>query len=239
MRDLPPPLPPGERTVGQLIGETIRVYGDNFWRALPLGLGLAVVDQARVHESVVPTALIYWAATPLIVTCYLRACSIVLDAPVTRASILAATLIYLPFPLLGGLLILPGLAWFAFAGLAVPAALAERLGLRDALARGRELGRADFAHAFGSLCALVIVVGVAAQTLSTVLHSQGSNSARVALFLADLVLTPLLYLGGAMVYGDQVARVGSERPDRRRRDAHVHPSLDADPAGGPDVEGKS
>ena len=31
---LPAPLPPAERTVGQLVAETIRAYGDNFWRAL-------------------------------------------------------------------------------------------------------------------------------------------------------------------------------------------------------------
>ena len=30
MRDLPPPLPPAERTVGQLVAETIRFYGDSF-----------------------------------------------------------------------------------------------------------------------------------------------------------------------------------------------------------------
>ena len=51
MAELPKPLPPQERTVGQLVGETIRAYGDNFWRALPLGLPLALVDEASVHRS--------------------------------------------------------------------------------------------------------------------------------------------------------------------------------------------
>jgi hypothetical protein len=51
MPELPPPLPPGERTVGQLVGETIRAYGDNFWRALPLGLALALVDQVSVNRQ--------------------------------------------------------------------------------------------------------------------------------------------------------------------------------------------
>ena len=53
MPELPPPLPPAERTVGQLVAETIRAYGDNFWRALPLGIPLALVDQlslAPLHE---------------------------------------------------------------------------------------------------------------------------------------------------------------------------------------------
>ena len=51
MPELPRPLPPAERTVGQLIAETIRAYGDNFWRALPLGLPLAVVDQLSLGHS--------------------------------------------------------------------------------------------------------------------------------------------------------------------------------------------
>lgn len=238
MRDLPPPLPPAQRTVGQLIGETIRAYGDNFWRVLPLGLALAAVDQARVRQSVGVTVLIFLAGAPLLVAAYVRACAVILDARVTKAAIVTAFLVYVPFPVLNAIFILPGLAWFAFFGLAVPAALAEGLRVREALTRGRALGTADFAHAFGSMCALVLVVGVAEITLARLLDSQGNSSQRVALFLSDLVLSPLLYLGGAMLYVDQAARVGSRRPDRRRRDAHLHPPLDPDVAGRADAEGK-
>ena len=43
---------------------------------------------------------------------------------------------------------------------------------------------------------------------------------RVSIFLADLVVSPLLYLGAAIVYVDLVARVGVDREERRRlRDA--------------------
>ena len=76
--------------------------------------------------------------------------------------------------------ILPGIAWFALIGLAVPAAMVERLGFRDALVRGRQLGIADYVHALGSLAALVVVVGVAETTLSALLHCQGDNGQRVA-----------------------------------------------------------
>ena len=44
---LPPPLPPEDRTVGQLVAETIRLYGRRFWASLPLGLPLAVTGQTR------------------------------------------------------------------------------------------------------------------------------------------------------------------------------------------------
>jgi hypothetical protein len=238
MPELPPPLPPGERTVGQLIGETIRAYGNSFWRVLPLGLSYAAVDQACVHESYLPTALIYLAATPLFVAAYIRACQIVLGGRVTRAVVIVAVLVYMPFPALHAGYILPGLAWFAFVGLAVPAALVERLSVREALRRGRELGLADYVHSLGSFAALVVVAGVAEITLSAVLHTEGGTNVRVALFLADLVFTPLLFLGGAMLYTDQAARVGSPRPHRRRRNADLHPSLDPDSAGRADAQGK-
>jgi hypothetical protein len=119
---------------------------------------------------------------------------------------------------------LAGVAWFALIGLAVPAAMVEKLRFRDALVRGRQLGMADYVHALGSLAALVIVVGLAESTLTALLHSQGENGHRVALGLSDLVLSPMLFLGGALLYVDQAARVvGSAR-------AALHPPVDADAA---------
>ena len=236
-RELPPPLPPGERTVGQVIAETIRAYGDRFWRVLPLGIPVAVVDQLSVRESSGVQMLVWWAATPLFVAAYLYACSLVLDARPNRTAVALAVLIYLPFPALRALFILPGIAWFALIGLAVPAAMVERLRIRDALVRGRQLAVADYAHALGSLAALVLVVGIAANTLSALLHSQGDNGQRIASALSDLVLSPLLFLGAALLYLDQSARGGSDASDRRRRrDAHFHPPVDADATGRHDAQ---
>jgi hypothetical protein len=231
-RELPPPLPPAERTVGQVVAETIRAYGDRFWRVLPLGIPIAVVDQLSVRQSSGLQMLVWWAATPLFVAAYLYACSLVLGGRPTRTAVALAVLIFLPFPALRALYILPGIAWFALIGLAVPAAIVERLGFREALVRGRQLGVTDYAHGLGSLAALVVVVGVAATTLSALLHSQGDNGQRIAVASSDLVLSPLLFLGGALLYLDQSARVGSSASDRRRRrDAHFHPPDDADAAG--------
>jgi hypothetical protein len=238
--DLPAPLPPAERTVGQLVAEAIRAYGGNFWRVLPLGVPLAIVDQLSVRQPLGSQMLVYWAATPLFVAAYIRACAIVHGTRPNRVAIAVAVLIYLPFPALRAVFILPGLAWFALIGLAVPAAMLEQLGFRDALVRGRQLGVADYVHALGSLAALVIVVGISANILSELLNTQSDNSQRVAVFLSDLVLSPLLYLGGALLYVDQAARVGSGRPHRRsRRDADLHPPLDADAAGRPDHQVES
>jgi hypothetical protein len=238
--ELPAPLPPGERTVGQLVAETIRAYGQSFWRVLPLGLPLAIADQLSVRQPAERQMLVYWAATPLFAAAFVWACAQVHRRRPTVTAVAAAVLIYLPFPGLRALYILPGIAWFALIGLAVPAAMVEGLGLRAALQRGRRLGIADYVHALGSLAALVIVVGIAGNTLSALLHTQGDNGQRVAVFLSDLVLSPLLFLGGALLYLDQAARVGSRRPQRRsRRDADLHPPVDADAAGRPDPQVES
>jgi hypothetical protein len=232
--ELPAPLPPDKRTVGQLVAETIRAYGANFWRVLPLGLALAIVDQLSVRQSVGTQMLVYWAATPLFVAAYVRACRLLHGVRPTRTAVGVAILIYLPFPALRAAFILPALAWFALIGLAVPAAMVERLGFRDALVRGRRLGAADYVHALGSLAALVVVVGVAADTLSALLHTQGDNGQRVAVFISDLVLSPMLYLGAALLYVDQAARVVGSR-----RGAALHPPLDADAAGRTDPQVES
>src|SRR2546429_9309683 len=57
---VPPPLPPATRTVGQLVAETIRLYGSRFWRSLALGIapaaaGLVVAESPGVAR--LPLAL--------------------------------------------------------------------------------------------------------------------------------------------------------------------------------------
>jgi hypothetical protein len=231
MRDLPPPLPPESRTVGQLVAETIRAYGSDFWRVLPLGLPLAIADQLSVRQTGPVQMLVFWATLPLFVAAFLWACRVVLDAVPTVTAAAVATLIWLPFPALRYLYVLPALAWLAFIGLAVPAAMVERLRFREVLVRGRRLGTADYIHALGSLAALVIVVGIAANTLSALLHTQGDNGQRVAVFLSDLVLSPLLFLGGALLYFDQAARAVRSAPD-----AALRSPVDTDPAGRTDPQ---
>jgi hypothetical protein len=177
--------------------------------------------------------VVYWAALPLFVAAYIRACSRVLGVPPNATAVAVAVLVYLPFPALRSVYILPGLAWFALIGMAVPAAMVERLRFREALVRGRQLGTVDYPHALGSLAALVVVVGIAGNTLSALLHTQSDNSLRIAVFLSDLVLGPLLFLGGALLYVDQAARAV------RSRDAALHPPVDPDAAGRADPQVES
>jgi hypothetical protein len=209
MPDLPPPLPPEERTVVQLLAETIRAYGAQFWRVLPLGLPFAVATQIGLGHSGDFQTVVLLALAPAIALAFVIACRMIVGGRATATSFIAATIIFLPVPILVRLYVLPALAWLALFGLAVPAAMVERLGFRDALARGRRLAVADYVHALGSLCTLGIVVELSELTLIALLRTQGENGARAAHLLADLVLTPLLYLGGALLYVDQAARAGS------------------------------
>ncbi len=94
--------------------------------------------------------------------------------------------------------------------------IAEDLPARAALRRAVELCRTDYVHALGSLATLVIVFFLTRFALAFVLRGQADNTVRVALFLADLVVSPLLFLGGALLYVDQAARVGSSPRERRR-----------------------
>ncbi len=213
-RELPPPLPHAERTIGQLVAESIRLYGDRFWRVLPLGLPLAILDQLA-QLDVLPATLWFLLFGPLITAAYLWAVTLVTGARPTWTAYLVGLLVYAPFPALRLIYVLPALAWFALLGLAVPAAMVERLPFRAALIRGRELAVADYVHALGSLCALAVVLGLSELTLVLLLRTQGEAGQHVAAFLADLVLSPLLFVGGALLYLDQKARVGrrhSRRP---------------------------
>jgi hypothetical protein len=212
---LPPPLPPETRTVGQLVAETIRLYGARFLPVLALGLSLALLDEVALGRSLQHQTVLLWIFTPLITASYVGACALVADErPAPRAlltGLAVGIVVWLPVPLLFRFVLFPAIAWLAFAGLAVPAAVIERRGFRDALKRGVELARADYVHAFGSLAALAIVNFLSRTVLLFLLRTQGDNAIRTAGFLADLVLSPLLFLGGALLYWDQAARVRSSR----------------------------
>jgi hypothetical protein len=218
-RPLPPPLPPAQRTVGQLVGEAIRAYGAQFWRALGLGVPV-VVANALVWKS--PSGgqrLAVLPATALLVSLsYVAAVAVVLGTPLWRkhtiVAYLVAVVVFLPVPLLVVFYILPGLAWLALFGLAVPAALVENLGVRASLARGIRLARADYIHVLGGLATLALVVIISQYTLYFVLREYAENTRLVAAALAALVVSPLVFLGSALLYVDQEARLRL-RDDRR------------------------
>ncbi len=89
------------RTVGQLIAETIRAYGDNFWRALPLGLPLALATRSRIGQLLERSdASCCWRCTPLIAAAFVRACSARARHAADPARLPPRVLIWLPVPFL-------------------------------------------------------------------------------------------------------------------------------------------
>lgn len=210
---LPPPLPPETRTVGQLVAETLKLYGEHWQAALLIGLPAAVLSSvATGFDREQMLAVVPFAGALATSASFVGACSVVLDVPLRSRAALTAFLVgivvWVPFPFLAVVFVLPGLAWLALLGMAVPAALGEGLGVRAALRRGVELGRADYVHALGALATLALVVFLTQVAASLLLQNYADNSERLAAFLAGLVLAPLLFLGGALLYGDQAARVG-------------------------------
>jgi len=210
---LPPPLPPERRTVGQLVAEAVRLYGRRFWWSLAIGVPPAALSVAVASMSRTAGIVIFVAAGAVLLTCsYIGGVVIAHGPPLEARRLLTAfaagVLVFLPFSVLVFVYVLPGLAWLALFGLAVPAALVEGLGLRAALARGLRLGRADYVHALGGLCALSIVVVASLFLTALALQNFADNTARVAGFLAGVAISPILFLGAAILYEDQRARLG-------------------------------
>jgi hypothetical protein len=210
---LPPPLPPETRTVGQLVAESIRFYQQHFWQVLPLGLSLAAIEQVSAGLHTGAQTLVLALGSPLMTASYLRAVQLTSGARWSWTAFGLGIAIFLPAPFLMLIYALPAVAWLAFVGLAVPAAAIERLGPREALARGRQLGTADYVHALGGLATLTIVFALTKFMLVFLLRGQADVTVRVALFLADWVLSPLLFVGSALLYVDQAARLGRKRGD--------------------------
>jgi hypothetical protein len=206
--------------VGQVVAEAIALYQRHFWRALALGVPLAVVDQLIVGRSAGTQIAILVAASPVFSLTYAAACAIDRPDPPPRrvwlTAVLVGTLTFLPVAAVFTWFKLAAVLWLGVAAHAVPAVMAERLRPLAALRRSWELARADYVHAAGSFATLVLLFGLTQIALGFVLRGQADATLRVSLFLADLALSPLLYLGGAIVYVDLVARVGLDREERRQ-----------------------
>ena len=215
---------PGERLIGQLVADTLRFYGSHFWASLALGagpMGLAIV--ASQLERGPAVAVSAGGAVIVFTASYVAASAMVGGVrPATGTVLTAMTvgiLVYLPAPILFLGFILPGIAWFAAFGLAVPAAVIEKLGVLHSLRRGLELGRADFVHAVAALGTFGLLVFLTGQVMAFVIHGASGQALQIALYLATLVLTPILFLGAAHLYDDQLARAAVKSGRQRSKEA--------------------
>jgi hypothetical protein len=215
---LPPPLSPAARTVGQLVAETLRLYGSRFYVALPLGLVIAVADEASIGLDVEGRVVVLLVAAPFLSAAYAAAAALAVGRrPASSAWAVAigvGTAVFVPAALLFPWFALAAIVVLALFGNAVPAAVIEGLGPLAAFRRSLEVARADLVHALGGLATLVLIFGLGRLAMGFLLRQQADNTLRVAIFLADTVLGPILFLGGALLYIDLAARVGTTRAGR-------------------------
>ncbi|HEX4930121.1 MAG TPA: hypothetical protein VFV62_05360 [Gaiellaceae bacterium] len=225
------------------MAEAIRLYGANFLRTLPLGILVASLNQVTVHASREVVGAVFLLSAPLFSAGYAYASQIAIRtrAPLRSwlVAIAAGSLVFFPAALFFPWFALAAVLWLALFGLCVPAAIAEGGSVVGSLRRGLALGRADYVHAAGSLAALVILFYLARWGLALLLESQADNTVRTAIFLADTVLGPLLFLGAGLLYVDQDARLRSRRERGKERDADLPDAHDADGAGREDVARES
>lgn len=215
-KPLPPPLPPETRTVGQLVAETLRLYGDNLWPSLALGLSLVAINQLSAGRTTATQVAILAASSPLMAASFTGASAIVgkarLDAGTAARAVAVGALVFAPAAFLALFFVLPAVAWLALVGLVVPVLVIEKPALGAAFRRAVQLARADYLHALASLATLVILFGLVKLMLALLLRDLGDAGERAALGLADLVMSPILFLGGALLYVDQAARARAPNP---------------------------
>ena len=214
---LPPPLPPAERTVGQLVAESMRLYGRRFWPSLALGVPPSILNVlARTLDDRTLLVVVPVVGGLLLSASYLGAVALAAERPVRIwQPLLGGLLVFLPVPILAALFLLPALVWLAAIGLIVPVLALERVGFGFGFLRAYKLGRADFVHALGSLATLAILVFLTQSGLFFILRGTSDQTLAIASFVASLVVSPLLFLGAALLYFDQEARENVKRVSRR------------------------
>jgi hypothetical protein len=208
----PAALPPAERTIGQLVAESIRFYGDHFWESLAFGLAPAIAAAVGANVSrrmvIILTPTVFGA---LLSATFAYASVVVLEVrPARKRLVLAWLAGWLVFAVASFLVlayVLPGLAWLAAFALLIPVLVNEPLPLRAAVSRAWRLARADVTHQIGSLLTLAVVAVLTQGVLAFVLRGFGDAAQSVAYFLASVVVSPLLFIGTALLYVDQAARV--------------------------------
>jgi hypothetical protein len=232
-------VPPASRTIGQSIGAAIRAYGDNFWKALGLGLlpvlpgiaGILAHDAGLRWAVVVPPAsvlvdlavtLSFALAVGVLARVRLTRRSATFGVAAGLTALLPAHLVVVAADLAGGVvtallaLVLLAPVWLAVLGLAVPAAVVEGVGYGTSLRRARALAQADFRHLWGAMTTLAIVWLAGFLMLLMLLVNTSKMEGQIAQPITAVVMLPLLLFGGAVLYEDQLAREpGRQSPPSR------------------------
>ena len=216
-------------TLGELLAETVRIYGERVWTALGLG---AIYAGTLIGSALVHIALHFAVASIMLVATYGAAARVVLGDTLgeawgqvairARVLLVLAVVVGLPFVLASSylLLVLVAALWIAFVGFSVPVALVERTEERSgwagavayALERALALARTEYLHAAGVAAALLLVNLFVGIVLRVTLVGFADNTAVVAGLIAQLVLAPFVFIGLSVLYFEQRARAALSSP---------------------------
>ena len=216
--------------LGELLAETVRLYGERIRAVAAIGLFLAgtlVVADLTGHVvgfvAVVSLAFTAaYAATARVVAGdrFVEACAQVgLRVPIL---LVLTVVVALPFVLgrIDPVLVIFSVAWLAFVGFSIPVAMLEhdaearnwfeRVGF--ALSRSFSLARVELLHAIGIAAALFLVDVVLGIVLASALVGFADNGREIAVAIAQVILAPLFFLGLCVLYFEQKVRALSSRP---------------------------
>ena len=214
--------------LGEILAETIRLYGERIWGALGIGLFLGgVFLLARILHPAFSVLLVALALTAAYaVAARLASGDHAREAwaqLAVRVPVLLVLTVVVSLPvalaLSDALLLLLAVMWLALTGFSIPVAMLERdpdakgwLGrLAYALQRSVTLARTEYLHAVGVAAALVLIYWLVGPFLAALLVSFGENGPVAAFTLAQVVLAPFFFIGLAVLYFDQRARALSSR----------------------------
>jgi hypothetical protein len=210
--------------LGELLAETVRLYGERIGAVLSLGLfvaGSLLLARATGHD------VGQIAVIALAFTCsYAVAARVVAGDPAAeawaqvglRAPVLLVLTLVVSVPFVLGqidpLLLIFGVAWLALVGLSIPVAMLERDPQQDSwygrigysLYRAVDLARAEYLHALGIAAALVLVYLLLGPVLAVLLAGFADNGSLAATMIANGVLGPFFFLGLSVLYFEQRAR---------------------------------
>ena len=210
--------------LGELLAETVRLYGERLWAAA--GIGAFLAGAILLIGLVSHLLVAIFIVAPAVTVCWAVAARIALGDPAAeawaqvgvRAPVLLPLTLVVSVPFVLGvvdvLILFFSVAWIAFVGFAIPVAMVERAPdgtswfgqIGFALTRATDLARVEFLHVLGVSAALAVIYALFGPFLGALLTGFGDNGGLAARALSNGVLGPFFFLGLSLLYFEQRAR---------------------------------
>jgi hypothetical protein len=221
--------------LGEILAETVRLYGERILAVVGIGVFLAgsllaadVIGHVTVFVVIVSLAFTVAYAVSARVAAGDPAVEAWAQVGLRVPVLLVLTLVVsVPFVLgrVDPLLLVFSVAWLAFVGLSIPVAMIERSPEAEAwythigfaLSRSTALARAEYLHVLGVMAAFVLVFLLLGPVLAILLAGFADNGGVAAGLIANGVIGPFFFLGLSLLYFEQRARkeqLGSGQAER-------------------------